>query len=479
MRRQQTTVILIFLVAFNVILIFGWMRELVLEDSDGGLTVSVQRDYTGNDNVSPVPESNPLQKDLTDINDTLRTIKHIMMNDRQNNLELLELIRSNHDNSMDILHKLLQNLTRSQDLFKQQEDKKLMLSQATGTGTDTEVQVTSRLNVLIMASMRTGSSFFGEIFRQQPEFLYFFEPPKGLNLNDYDPMLTVRGVELLHDIYKCNFSGAAKVILDSLYNPVPPRAKRNVVPAWVNSDFCSGWNIKENTFAKCPTVTPEIAAKSCRHFDKVAVKEIRVFDIYPLLHLLTDPDINLRVINLIRDPRGVMSSVMPIHISNWQANKKSEVDIQLNETQLDDDLLRRLRVYCSTMLRNVLISKHAQWLPKENYMAVRYEDVSEEPIGMAQKIYSFLGMELNQNVKRWLNENTQQDADGNHAYYAWQTKRNSRETAQFWRKKMSFGLVKKIESDPDCSYLLDTMGYRKAESAEQLLNSSVSFLLPI
>ncbi|XP_077988141.1 carbohydrate sulfotransferase 1-like [Glandiceps talaboti] len=462
---------------------FGWLCDLLYDGGIGYGDSLSRRDENVNRDDEMTYARDLNLKQFAVINDTLINIKSILESNRLSDSNMLEILTNNHENSMDILNKIQGNIATRDDI---ETFMKTQNQNQNGKTSNHKVQpsegansVTPKLNVLIAASMRTGSSFFGELFRQHPQFLYIFEPLRALKLNDYDPLLTIKGVDMMHDIYECNFASTAKTLLDVLYNPETPLAKRNIVPAWVNEKYCSGWDSAYKTYAKCSPMTPQKSSESCRSFEKVAIKVIRVFDAYSLLHLMKDPNINLRTINVLRDPRGMMSSVMPIHISNWQAKRKSDIDMKLYAHQFDDGLQRRLEQYCTTMLRNVILSKHSTLLPKQNYLPIRYEDMSEHPLEVAKHIFEFLGLQMHDNVKRWIEENTKEDANGNHLFYAWQTKRNSREASERWRYKMSYELVQKIENTGDCPQFMSIMGYKRAESFEQLLDTSVSYLLPI
>ncbi|XP_006825332.1 carbohydrate sulfotransferase 1-like [Saccoglossus kowalevskii] len=488
MSRKYLTVTLALLAVLNFLLIimFGWptARFLSKENSTPGV---VQEDYNifqpHRKQLYDTINVTTFTDELSGLNDTMQHIETLLISYHQSYEHNLEVIDNSQRRNEELLVKIVANISNTYKELQHRNQHNISTNSILENNitdiVNSQSQAKARVNVLLMASMRTGSSFLGEMFRQHPDYLYIFEPPRGLRLKDYDPMLTVNGVQMLTDIYNCDFTSPfSKPLLDNLFNPVVSLARRNVVPAWVNEKYCSGWNDQFKIYTKCSPMSPSMASESCRSFKGVVAKVIRIYDIYPWFHLMMNSTVNLKVVNLIRDPRGVIASVIPVHIKQYASQiNKQDIDIQLEEKHFDDALSRRLSLYCSTMLRNVLVSKHAKWLPEENYMAIRYEDMAENPTKAANTIFNFLGTDVHDNVKRWIKENTNYTDGSNSPYYAWETKRNSKEVSQKWRQKMTYGLAKKIEDTGDCSHLLETVGYRKVENPKQLKDPAVSFVL--
>ncbi|XP_002734475.3 carbohydrate sulfotransferase 1-like [Saccoglossus kowalevskii] len=333
------------------------------------------------------------------------------------------------------------------------------------------------VNVLVLASMRTGSSFVGEIFKQNKEFLYIFEPLRGLNLKDDDPMLPVLGLEMMNDMYNCNFSTpATNAFLDKLYNARVPLGKRDVVSAWVNKKYCTGWSQKFQFFNRCLNLNSDTAEESCTSFKYKAIKIIRLHDLNSFVYLVRDPKVNLKIINVLRDPRAMMASVIPIAIHNYKAFTKEKTNFVLKKDQLSPESLQRLKTYCAMGMRNYLLGTKGKRVLGNSYFHVRYEDMASDPEKIALQIYEFLGIEFPQRVSEWIQENTNEDMT-EHALYAFKTKRNSKETSQKWRHRLNYDLVEEIENTGECARFMEVMGYRKAESQHMLSNMSIPFVL--
>ncbi|XP_077980095.1 carbohydrate sulfotransferase 1-like [Glandiceps talaboti] len=353
----------------------------------------------------------------------------------------------------------------------------------TGPSSGSRKETTSRTNILILASMRTGSSFAGEMFNQNTDTLYVFEPLQDLGLHDSDPFLPTQAAQQLGDFYRCNFTSPFLRAVINDFNEREPVRKIDLVKSWVNDQLCTNWNSKQGTFETCRKVTPEMATESCNKIKIRAAKTVRLPHLNIVLHLMEDKGINLKVINILRDPRGMMSSVIPIHNNDYLVISKSRANKVLTAEHYVDKppLRKRLETYCTSMLQNVLLGKQLSlWIGGENYMPVRYEDLARNPHDVASQMYRFTGLgELPQNIVKWLDDNTKADDSQNNENYVYSTKRNSKLISENWRTKMTLGLVKAIQETGSCTKFMEIMNYRIVETTTQLLNLSQSLVLPL
>jgi hypothetical protein len=86
-------------------------------------------------------------------------------------------------------------------------------------------------------------------------------------------------------------------------------------------------------------------------------------------YLVTHPLLDLRVIHLVRDPRGNSASIM----------KHSGVDVAT--------AARQWRHY------NVEAARIRRYLPQESWMSLHYEDLCADPAGVLDRISDFLGVD--------------------------------------------------------------------------------------
>lgn len=107
---------------------------------------------------------------------------------------------------------------------------------------------------------------------------------------------------------------------------------------------------------------------------------------------------------LARDPRGI-----------YMSRKQIFTDFT------DLEMQNNIKWTCQHLAKNMHDYDLFDWL-KSKIKFVRYEDVALNPIKLATEIYEFLGLDFPENIKKWLNENT--NSSDNVGTYT--TARNSR-----------------------------------------------------
>lgn len=83
-----------------------------------------------------------------------------------------------------------------------------------------------------------------------------------------------------------------------------------------------------------------------------------------------------------------------------------------------------------------------------NFIALRYEDMSLEPLKTAHKIYDFIGEALPASLERWINASKVSSSDPGaqpKKYDPYSTQRNSTYTATKWRFENSFAAVDSVQ----------------------------------
>ncbi|OWF42836.1 Carbohydrate sulfotransferase 5 [Mizuhopecten yessoensis] len=163
----------------------------------------------------------------------------------------------------------------------------------------------------------------------------------------------------------------------------------------------------------------------------------------------------LKVIHVVRDPRGVMNSRVKVKLSNW-------INLDTEVTDL-----------CSRMTNNIEMAAQMN----ENYVKqIVYELVAEHPIGMAEELYKFAGLELSPMARKGVYRLSHysplaRDCD-------WCTKKsNSTKTSLLWRSQLDLEHARTIDSH--CLELYRAMGYLAVEDVQQLRNLSIPLRLRI
>ncbi|XP_070580558.1 carbohydrate sulfotransferase 1-like [Ptychodera flava] len=265
------------------------------------------------------------------------------------------------------------------------------------------------LHIIVFASKRTGSSFTGEILNQNPEVMYLFEPLHQFTFSVLRGHMEAdifesQSIEMLDSLFKCDFQGSPFVT--TLANNIFCSKSRALT-----TTLCGAHKARNDKAKVISTLT-----NICNSYSIRAFKTIRLYDLELLRSYAVDPMINLKIIHLVRDPRGVMNSRRKLHEINHDYHRKN---VPWDETE---DL-------CRDLVKNLHIaSSSPAWL-KDAYMLVRYEDLARQPNKMADNIYQFLGIRMPKEVQDWIQRNTK---SGDRR--AFSTRRNSSATATQWRE---------------------------------------------
>ncbi|XP_002742391.1 carbohydrate sulfotransferase 3-like [Saccoglossus kowalevskii] len=308
--------------------------------------------------------------------------------------------------------------------------------------------------VLLFATKRSGSSFVGELLNQNPETMYLFEPLRSLSFDvlggdSANDLFESWAIEVVGNLFKCELSDQimAPTLRDDrmcrslalrstcrLHHRFPFNEK-NVQPNQNNDDLF--------------VVS---VAKQCKKHKYRAIKTIRLYDLKELEVLVTESNIDLKIIILVRDPRGVMHSRWKLHGKNLDYMRKNA---SWDETE---DL-------CRTYASNVRYAQTCpEWL-KNRYLLIRYEDVAHQPLARAREIYNFLDMSMPQNIEAWIQQNTQ--STGN---YPNGVTRVSSLVATKWREELPFEQILKIQEK--CQASMNFLGYKMVTNMAALRNES-------
>ncbi|KYO42448.1 carbohydrate sulfotransferase 3 isoform A [Alligator mississippiensis] len=338
-----------------------------------------------------------------------------------------------------------------------------------------------RRHVLLMATTRTGSSFVGEFFNQQGNIFYLFEPlwhiertvsfePGGANA--VGSALVYRDV--LKQLFLCDL-----YILENFISPLPEdhltqyMFRRGSSRSLCEEPVCTPYvkKVFEKYHCKnrqCGPLNVTLAAEACLRKDHMALKAVRIRQLEFLQPLVEDPRLDMRIIQLVRDPRAVLASRMVAFSGKYETWKKwaSEGAAPLNE-----DEVQRLRGNCENIrLSAELGLRQPAWL-RGRYMLIRYEDIARSPLQKAKEMYKFADISITPQVEEWILKNTQAPQDSSGIY---STQKNSSEQFEKWRFSIPFKLAQVVQNV--CGPAMSLFGYKVASNPETLTNRSISLL---
>ncbi|CAK8684181.1 carbohydrate sulfotransferase 3-like [Clavelina lepadiformis] len=316
--------------------------------------------------------------------------------------------------------------------------------------------------VVVFTTMRSGSSFLGELFNQHPQVFYLFEPLHAFG--EYPSQASPRKKALL-DLARCNFTGIPdmyrKAINETGNNDISAKCgKENLCFAFKSrflardTDLCDG--------GKCRgPYDPLVLSEICRRSLFPAMKIIFEPFLNTLQPLMEDPSLNVKVIHLVRDPRAVIQSRKVVFTSY---DPKTTFLIKSQSRRLCQRDLQNLKY--ANCVETFCDSNATFW--KEKYLRLRYEDVSLRPLEAAKAVYNFVGLNFEPGVKAWIKKNTENSPKNSDQF---STSRNTSEAMSHWRKDLSFEEISEVQEE--CKEMMKILNYKEVLSPEQA--SDVSF----
>ncbi|KAG2462677.1 CHST2 sulfotransferase, partial [Polypterus senegalus] len=353
--------------------------------------------------------------------------------------------------------------------------------------------------VYIFTTWRSGSSFFGEVFNQDPAIFFLYEPLWHIWKRLYPgDALSLQGAsrDMLRSLYHCDFS-----IFELYHFPVGNNFTTNdIFLSFLNKVICSYpicsayrknviKQVDEKVCSKCPPRNLRLLEKECLKYNTIVVKGVRIFDLNVLAPLLEDPSMEIKIIHLVRDPRAVTNSRIRsvrilerenIHVvksRNYKSKKISFFNNFSKRSKLfvhDYHSAETMDIICQQTGNTLLtVQKSPAWL-NGKYMLVRYEDFIQDPVNRLKEIYSFINIPLIHGIKLFAFQMTRGPSGSFMPFVV--SSRNSTITASAWRNGLTFSQISQVQEL--CSFSMDILGYKLADSEKEVKEISNSLLLP-
>ncbi|XP_067687163.1 carbohydrate sulfotransferase 3-like [Haliotis asinina] len=298
--------------------------------------------------------------------------------------------------------------------------------------------VDQKTSVVILAYMRSGSSFTGNIIQMNPEVFYVFEPLYTYahlsNQSSLDALQYSKTYEMtLENILLCRLP---EINADTLN-------QHHMIDSLdtMNYYYCTKANVQNSK--KCVY----LLEKACLRSRVSCLKTIR-YSMKNMTHLLEKHG-NMKIIHLIRDPRPTLLSQQKLQEFNFDSlGKFAAMLCNRAKVDFDDSLLMKKQF-------------------PGRIATIRYEDLAEMPVNMATQMYNFIGLDFTDENRDHIRSITTRNSNCG----AYCSSRNSTEKVSLWRKSLPYMQVSLI--DKICHPLYRAMGYLPAQSQDHLLNMSV------
>ncbi|XP_007558544.1 carbohydrate sulfotransferase 6-like [Poecilia formosa] len=337
-----------------------------------------------------------------------------------------------------------------------------------------------KIHVLLLSSWRSGSSFLGQVFSQHPSVFYLMEPGWHVWTKIEKPgarVLRMAVRDLMRSLYQCDFS-----VMDSYmpenYNMStlfmfhhsralcsPPACSLTRRSDMSNETLCQ---------KKCDSQGLEMVEKACHTYSHVVLKETRFFELESLYPLFQDPNLDLRIVHLVRDPRAVIRS-------REESAKSFDMDnaIVLEQRNVPAASIQ-YEVMQEVCRSHVRINERAILKPppflEGRYKMIRYEDVARNPLKEINDIYDFVGLEMTSQMEEWIYKVTHGKGKGSKKEAFQITSRNANEVSQAWRTVLQHSKVKRIQEL--CKGAMSLLGYRTVDSEKEQKRLDIDLLVP-
>ncbi|XP_078453405.1 carbohydrate sulfotransferase 1 [Lampetra planeri] len=384
-----------------------------------------------------------------------------------------------------------------------------------------------RKHILIFATTRSGSSFMGQLFNQNPEVFYLFEPLYHVQATFVDTGLRFRHAvdrrsllgayrDLLRNLFDCDLyflenyirpaprdhetarlfrRGASNALCSPPVcgdTPTTSSSSSAAVSSLPSSSLISSSSSSSSFFSPpssassssssssssepeeqrclraCGPLNVTLATRACHARPHVAIKTVRIPEVRDLRLMADDPRLDLKIVHLVRDPRAVLASRMLTFTETFKAwkiwNATGRMPYRLDAGQIT--------ATCDDFVRSARTGmSRPRWL-RGRYLLVRYEDLARDPLGKAADIYRFAGIPMGKAVTGWVMSNTR--GDNQLGRYKYSTSRDSAAAAEGWRLSLSYDIARYVQEA--CNDTLAQLGYRAVESADELRNLSISLV---
>lgn len=300
------------------------------------------------------------------------------------------------------------------------------------------------INVII-STFRSGSTFMEEIFRSFPgTFLHHEVLMHYGSIRITNETQSVQGAADVHQMFHCNYEGL-DLFLD--------KAKESSNGILVRNERVYRYLSDKSKYTK------EFLSETCERFPVQAAKLNRLSLKYGK-RFLEDDTLNIRMLFLFRDPRGVLNSRLEL-VEKISQNYTSPWSVEERLQAMSKRIYYNPAQLCKDLVGDLIAAKELVQKYPTRFTVVRYEDFAMDVFQQAPTLFSIMGLPYPRQVLEFIMKHV---GDTKGSYYS--TFRRSNETVWRWREEMTFEEVDYIQRS--CERAFSMGGYVVAESENEL-----------
>ncbi|CAL1592421.1 unnamed protein product [Knipowitschia caucasica] len=339
-----------------------------------------------------------------------------------------------------------------------------------------------KIHVLLLSSWRSGSSFLGQVFSQHPSVFYLMEPGWHVWTTLQRPgarALRMAVRDLLRSTFLCDFSTMEAYLplqhnISNLFMWSHSRALCSPPACPLTPRIPFSFSNQTACSLHCSTRGMSGAQRACSTYSHVVLKEVRFFELQSLYPLLQDPELDLRIVHLVRDPRAVMRSREE---SSKSFTRDNSMVLEQKNVSAADIQYHVMQEICRShiRIRETALQKPPPFL-QGRYKLVRYEDLARAPLEEITSIYDFVGLEMSGALEEWIYKVTHGKGKGTRKEAFEVTSRNAVDVSQAWRTKLPHAKVRRVQDL--CRSAMSMLGYRPVNNDKEQRKLDIDLLVP-
>ena len=334
-----------------------------------------------------------------------------------------------------------------------------------------------RINLIIVAHGRSGSTFLGNIFNNHPSVFYLFEPyqtaerllrSQAYNSENYQE----KAYRWMQGVFQCNFVSPAHVSdLESYYRSKYPENYNPMKSLTLLSPPFCPYNATDPrwTMESCYPLNQETLEETCKNKYSVTVVKVLISrmpggNLNQLLSICNSADeFECKFLFLVRDPRGIIPSSRAVGFYG-DSDK-----VSLNGTQ------RFSHKICSATEANLDIIQSLKSVEKSaRFMLLRYEDLAANPLKTLPSLLRFAGLSMDDSLTTWLDLASHlPETESEQKAALW--RQDSQQGAERWRWKVKPGVISVIEEN--CKRVMNALGYKPVNGSHKIQSNLTLSLL--
>ena len=282
--------------------------------------------------------------------------------------------------------------------------------------------------IILVTSFRSGSTFLGKLFDENPQVQYLFEPIHHREIEVLYKRHMIFGASQRHTRNELKMLHLQQIFHNCTVFPSTVYHTR-----WT---YCGDVqeNIERFGTEDCPPKPRSSVADTCNYRKTSVLKVIRLRRLSDLSLIRNIKEANFQIIHYTRHPVGLMTSRQKGgHFFTWDANIIIEGKSSLSFNEGLTRLAWEAYTYCSEAIEIRRLLEKEPWL-KERYLRVTHQQLSLDPIATAAKIYKHVELELSPEMVEFIKYTTTGKINDSALQPQMSTSRISKDIVFYWKK---------------------------------------------